>query len=83
MLRTHRPVLKWINALKGNEIVPKHRIIASLVGQSKLATIDNIVRRGIILINRCPLCEKDNETHSHLFFCCSYSKLFEVLSVLG
>ncbi|XP_074315220.1 uncharacterized protein LOC141651404 [Silene latifolia] len=53
---------------------PKHAVIGVLAIQNKLPTIDNICSRGLMLVNRCVLCEQQAETAAHLFFECSYSK---------
>lgn len=34
----------------------------------KIITIDNLVRRGFQLVNRCFLCKKDKESIIHIFF---------------
>ncbi|XP_074299151.1 uncharacterized protein LOC141630189 [Silene latifolia] len=65
----------WAKALIHPIIIPAHRVTASLAAEMKLATSDNIIRKGLILVNRCSLCKMDSETHAHLFFHCSYSKL--------
>ncbi|XP_074298626.1 uncharacterized protein LOC141629544 [Silene latifolia] len=52
---------------------PKHRVIGLLAIQNRLPTIDNLCKRGLVLVNRCALCESSLETISHLYFRCSYS----------
>ncbi|XP_074277521.1 uncharacterized protein LOC141601149 [Silene latifolia] len=54
---------------------PKHRVIGLLAVQNRLPTIDNLCKRGLVLVNRCALCESSLETISHLFFRCSYSAM--------
>ncbi|XP_074296890.1 uncharacterized protein LOC141627550 [Silene latifolia] len=44
-----------------------------MAAQQKLATVDNLVRRGSYLVNRCVLCLQASETHRHLFFQCEFS----------
>ncbi|CAN0920773.1 Putative ribonuclease H protein At1g65750, partial [Linum grandiflorum] len=43
--------------------------------QKKIATLDNLQRRGFQLANRCPLCQIEIETLDHLFLRCSFSSL--------
>src|SRR4051812_20139612 len=40
----------------------------------KHPTDDFIVRNGISLASRCPVCQKDAESFQHLLFDCSFSK---------
>ncbi|CAN0862946.1 Putative ribonuclease H protein At1g65750 [Linum grandiflorum] len=44
-----------------------------LVFFKKIATIDNLQRRGMQLVNRCCLCGGDLETVDHLLLHCSFS----------
>ncbi|XP_074306573.1 uncharacterized protein LOC141641826 [Silene latifolia] len=52
---------------------PKHIVIGMLAAQNKLPTIDNLCKRGFMLINRCALCESQAESSAHLFFECVFS----------
>ncbi|XP_074300962.1 uncharacterized protein LOC141632303 [Silene latifolia] len=58
----------------GKAVEPKKAIIASLALQKRLTTVDILQRRGLIIFNRCTLCKSAAESHSHLFFKCSYSQ---------
>ena len=40
----------------------------------RLPTCDRLHKVGIHCDQTCTLCKKENETHSHLFFTCEYSK---------
>ncbi|XP_074315060.1 uncharacterized protein LOC141651240 [Silene latifolia] len=75
----------WAPTLKHSYIIPTHRIITSLAMQGHLATIDNLPTRGLLVISRCVLCKAANESHTHIFFSCSYSTaLWErLLHLLG
>ncbi|CAN1346171.1 Putative ribonuclease H protein At1g65750 [Linum perenne] len=44
-----------------------------MVYHKKLATIDNLQRRGIPLVNRCPLCLTCLESVDHLLWQCSFT----------
>ncbi|XP_074291811.1 uncharacterized protein LOC141618614 [Silene latifolia] len=74
-LRAPGTLYTWAKALTHLIIIPAHRVTASLAAELKLATSDNIIRKGLVLINRCSFCKSNSETHSHLFFHCPYSKL--------
>ncbi|XP_074306347.1 uncharacterized protein LOC141641589 [Silene latifolia] len=54
--------------------VPRHRVIAILAAQGKLATVDNLQPWGFHLVNRCSLCKQALESHQHLFFRCLFSQ---------
>ncbi|CAN1816595.1 Putative ribonuclease H protein At1g65750 [Linum perenne] len=47
----------------------------------KVATIDNLQRKGFSLANRCVLCESSSESVDHLFIRCVFSS--EVWSILS
>ncbi|XP_074318572.1 uncharacterized protein LOC141655386 [Silene latifolia] len=72
--RTHAPALPWAPALNIQFLIPSHRLITSLALQEKLATVDKIAARGFSLANRCIMCKENQETHSHIFSQCSFSK---------
>ncbi|XP_074314001.1 uncharacterized protein LOC141649205 [Silene latifolia] len=72
-LRDSAPVGDWIKGLRSSGISPSHHLICSMAAQSFLATVDNIQCRGFQLANSYCLCERYEESHSHLFFSCSFS----------
>ncbi|XP_074314399.1 uncharacterized protein LOC141649614 [Silene latifolia] len=64
----------WFKTLQENAIVPKHRTCAILAASKHLPTVDLLISRGLILINRCVLCQAVAESHEHLFFSCTFSQ---------
>ncbi|XP_074303966.1 uncharacterized protein LOC141638452 [Silene latifolia] len=72
--RDKHPLQICYKAIARRTIVPKHGIITLLVIQKKLATVDSLQARGLVLINRCILCKNACESHSHLFFKCPFSR---------
>ncbi|XP_074290342.1 uncharacterized protein LOC141617073 [Silene latifolia] len=52
----------------------KNNVSAWLAAQDRLLTRDRLCRRGVCLKPSCLLCENANESHSHLFFECWYSR---------
>jgi zinc-binding in reverse transcriptase len=45
-----------------------------LQAQKKISTIDQVIRRGWIVINMCYLCRAHLETRDHIFRGCPYAK---------
>ncbi|XP_074288751.1 uncharacterized protein LOC141613907 [Silene latifolia] len=54
-------------------VLPKHSFIMVLAMQGRLATIDKLNQKGTCLVNQCIMCKAANETHTHLFFKCSFN----------
>ncbi|KAK9723626.1 hypothetical protein RND81_05G013500 [Saponaria officinalis] len=52
--------------------LPKHRVVCWTAYHGRLATIDNLQKRGFCFVNRCFLCKQDAESHGHLFFRYTY-----------
>jgi hypothetical protein len=49
---------------------PRVAFFAWTAARSKIPTIDNLRRRGMIVVNRCWLCELDGESMDHLLLHC-------------
>ena len=59
-----------------NPIVPpKLGFFAWEASWGKVLTLDHLKRRGITLVNRCFLCEENEETIDHLLIHCSRAKM--------
>ncbi|KAJ6395066.1 hypothetical protein OIU77_024134 [Salix suchowensis] len=65
----NRLLLPW---LKG--YIPRHSFILWIAIQSKLRTMDRLHGPGDHSSVTCVLCNREPETHCHLFFSCSFSK---------
>jgi hypothetical protein len=50
--------------------LPRVVFFAWTTVRSKIPTIDNLCRRGMIMVNRCWLCESDGESMDHLLLHC-------------
>ncbi|CAN1344297.1 Putative ribonuclease H protein At1g65750 [Linum perenne] len=68
----------------GMDLFPSHFIWARLVptkvagfiwqvAHERVSTIDNLIRRGMMIPNRCAMCGKDAESITHLFRECSFA----------
>ena len=59
-----------------NPIVPpKLRFFAWEASWGKVLTLDQLKRKGTPLVNRCNLCEENEETIDHLLIHCSRAKM--------
>ncbi|XP_074289448.1 uncharacterized protein LOC141614600 [Silene latifolia] len=72
-LRSKGPVQSYHRTLGEPLNIPKHSFIGLLAAENRLPTVDNLCQRGMVLVNRCVLCESAAETAAHLFFECPYS----------
>ena len=57
-----------------------------IVARNGILTIDNLVKKGKFLVNKCCLCFCDEETVDHLFLHCKFSHalwsaIFEVFGI--
>ncbi|XP_074300084.1 uncharacterized protein LOC141631294 [Silene latifolia] len=71
-LRESSIVMPVYKAISRGTMVPRHRVTLMMVVQQKLPTVDQLMGKGRILINRCCLCKQDSECASHMFFSCDY-----------
>lgn len=63
----------WANAwLPG--LIPKINIFYWLALKNKILTQYNLIKRGHVMPNRCPLCKNHLESGNHLFIHCVYSR---------
>ncbi|XP_074305954.1 uncharacterized protein LOC141641183 [Silene latifolia] len=74
LLRSKGTPFSYHKTIWDSVVYPKHAIIGLLASQNKLPTIDNLCTRGLVLVNRCSLCERQAESGSHLFFDCQFSQ---------
>ncbi|CAN1331689.1 Putative ribonuclease H protein At1g65750 [Linum perenne] len=54
-------------------VPPKIQCFMWMVWHGKIASIDNLQRRGMVLANWCVLCERDAESIDHLFVHCPFA----------
>uniref|UniRef100_A0A8R7TV95 Reverse transcriptase zinc-binding domain-containing protein n=1 Tax=Triticum urartu TaxID=4572 RepID=A0A8R7TV95_TRIUA len=52
---------------------PKARFFAWLATQDRIWTADRLAKRGWLNYGLCPLCKREQESGSHLFFKCRYT----------
>ncbi|XP_074314389.1 uncharacterized protein LOC141649602 [Silene latifolia] len=78
-LRPKSPGISMHKTLNDTFNFPKHSFIGLLTMQNKLPTIDNLCSRGMVIVNRCVLCESQSESANHLFFSALFLLLFGVM----
>jgi hypothetical protein len=64
---------------------PRVAFFAWTAARSKIPTIDNLRRRGMIIVNRCWLCESAEETVDHLLLHCGVANALwnSIFSMIG
>ncbi|XP_074318417.1 uncharacterized protein LOC141655226 [Silene latifolia] len=73
-LQAQDAVCDWYPWILNAWVVPKHGFISWLMGHNRLLTQDRLMSMKIIQSNLCFLCGMQQETHTHLFFKCEYSR---------
>ncbi|XP_074267059.1 uncharacterized protein LOC141590361 [Silene latifolia] len=64
----------WYTEVWNKFNIPKHNFILWLIKQGSLLTLDRLVKMGIATNQLCYICGVADETHSHLFSECGYTK---------
>ncbi|XP_074277263.1 uncharacterized protein LOC141600904 [Silene latifolia] len=73
LIREHVTV-NWMSLVWNRLCLPKVNFICWLYVLNRFMTKERLVRYGVISSYLCDLCGTAQETHSHLFFNCSYSQ---------
>ncbi|CAN1261908.1 LINE-1 retrotransposable element ORF2 protein [Linum perenne] len=80
-IRDTRPIVPWYSLIWGFGSIPRNSFLSWLVVQGRLTRRDRLIKWGIPAPPDCVLCKSGlAESHSHLFFLCSYS--FEICSFI-
>ncbi|XP_010556509.1 PREDICTED: uncharacterized protein LOC104825816 [Tarenaya hassleriana] len=74
LLRQPSPEVPWHALAWFPEGVPRYGFIQWLAFRGRLPTLDRLYRWGAVATSSCLLCSLEEESHSHLFFHCSYSR---------
>ncbi|GJY85266.1 retrotransposon protein, putative, ty1-copia subclass [Tanacetum coccineum] len=74
-LRDNIDKVDWYHVVWFNEFQPRHAFILWLAILKRLATQDRLAKWNCISNLECTLCNKERDSHAHLFFKCDYSKL--------
>ena len=82
-LNNSRPELHWCRFIWHTFIPPRRSLLLWKVLHKRLATDENLKKRGIFLASRCHFCEKEEESLDHLLLRCDFSKsLWSYLATL-
>ena len=57
------------------DMTPKVNIFFWILLQNKILTLDNLNKMKFLIVNRCALCENDEESMDHIMLHCPYTKL--------
>ena len=82
----HSPAIDFPYRLIWNLVVPpKIGVFAWEATLGKVLTLDQLKRRGMSLVNRCFMCEEDEENIDHLLIHCKRAKMLWtlLLSIFG
>ena len=66
-------------------VPPKIGVFAGEAAWGKVLVLDQLKRRGLTLVNRCFMCEEEEETIDHLLIHCKSAKILWdlFLSIVG
>ena len=75
----------WSGLVWYSHCIPKHSFILWLAIHGRLSTQDRIRKWMPNCDLKCPLCKVCNDSHSHLFFDCKYSREVwsKIVNILG
>lgn len=73
-IETPSPSLSWTKIVWSRCILPRFAFILWIAFWERLPTLQKLAQWGIVDDDLCHLCHEQQESHSHLFFHCSYSR---------
>lgn len=73
-LRFDSPKVMWYKHVWFSQCIPRHAFVLWMAMRGRLKTSDRISRWFNISSTVCPLCNDVDESHTHLFFSCKFSK---------
>ncbi|XP_074289284.1 uncharacterized protein LOC141614437 [Silene latifolia] len=79
LLQGQHPPVQWYKEVWDSWFLPKHSIIGWLIKKEALNLRDKLLRLNICGSSMCVICEREPETHQHLFTQCEYSRTVVLL----
>ena len=73
-IKDESPDVIWNKHVWFNQCIPRHAFILWTAIKGRLKTRDRLAKWFSIGDRRCLLCNQEDESHSHLFFSCVFSK---------
>ena len=67
--------VRWRHLVWNRISIPKTRFVFWLIARQGLKTKEKLFQLGVVVDHSCPLCGLQPETHRHLFYNCSFSRL--------
>lgn len=74
-LRVDSPKVIWHKHVWFSQCIPRHAFVLWMAMRGRLKTTDRISKWFNVSSTLCPLCKNVDESHSHLFFKCQFSKI--------
>nr|GEV66261.1 hypothetical protein [Tanacetum cinerariifolium] len=74
-IREDSPCVKWSKVIWFSQCYPIYAFILWMAVKGRLQTQDRVAVWNLNNNMKCPLCNKTNDSHTHLFFECGYSDM--------
>uniref|UniRef100_A0A5B7BV48 Reverse transcriptase zinc-binding domain-containing protein n=1 Tax=Davidia involucrata TaxID=16924 RepID=A0A5B7BV48_DAVIN len=71
--RVRKEKVEWGQLVNFPHSIPRYSFVLWMAIREQLSTKDRLLRYGGISDGRCLFCNQAVETHSHLFFQCSFT----------
>ena len=72
-VRSHHQTCSWSNGVWFSHSTPKYAFLLLVVLRDRLQTADRMQHWNIAINTTCVLCNEEQESCCHLFFCCCFS----------
>nr|GEV42450.1 hypothetical protein [Tanacetum cinerariifolium] len=72
-LRDNVEKVNWHHVVWYSQFQPRHAFLLWLAIKERLATQDRLANWNCQINDECPLCQKERDSHSHLFFKCEFA----------